>query len=494
MAPDAGFAPAERRRALAVCSLGVFLLVVSLSSLNVALAEIAAAFDADIGDLQWIVDAYAVTFAGFLLTGGAIGDRIGRRRALTIGFGLLLAANAAATLGGSVAALIALRAIGGLGAALMMPATLATVSEVFDDEGRPQAIAVWSSIAAAGGAFGPFLGGWMLAASGWQAVFALIAGLAAFGLLGARRWVPELPGQRLGSFDTVGAVLSISAVAALIFFVIEGPVHPLAVATFVAGGAAVALTVAFFRRQARVESPLLPLQLFDERERVVGAGTLALAALGFNGVFFVGALLLQIGWGESGLVAGLLLVPIGIVEVVVANLSVRLARRFGTTTLITTGLVAMATGYLAMGFSPEGNRLWFIAAGVVAGFGNGLTIPLSIERIVGSVEPAFAGTASSVNDMAIELGASIGIGLLGAVQAVWFAARLPVGSEATINSIATEAERAAFRSGSAAAFTLAAAVSLLAIPVARASAAERARGGRSAPGQSTPSAANFWSR
>ncbi len=456
-----------------MCCLGVFLLVVSLSALNVALAEIATAFDADLVDLQWIVDAYAVTFAGFLLAGGAIGDRIGRRRALTIGFTILAVANGAAAFGGSVPVLIALRAVAGVGAAIMMPATLATVSEVFDDDARPQAIAVWSSIAAAGGAFGPLLGGGMLAVAGWPAVFALIAALAVAGLVGARFWIPELPGQRSGRFDAIGAFLSVAAVASLIYVAIEGPVHPAGAATIGAALGAVAFAVAFIRRQARVDSPLLPLRLFADRERVVGAGTLTLAAVGFNGVFFVGALLLQIGWGESGLVAGLLLVPIGVTELIVANGAVPLAGRFGIRLLITVGLVLQAVGYLGMGVTPEGDRWWFVAAGIVAGIGNGLTIPLSIERIVGSVEPAFAGAASSVNDMAIELGASVGIGVLGATQRLWFDWTLPADSAATISTVATGAERSAFRTGSTAAFILAAVVALLAIPIARWSAPAR---------------------
>ncbi len=458
----------DRWRTLTICSLGVFLLVVSLSSLNVALAEIADAFAADIADLQWIVDAYAVTFAGLLLAGGAYGDRIGRKVALSIGFLVLALANLAGAAGGSVSVLILMRGIAGAGAAVMMPAALAAVSEVFPDDERQRAIAVWASIAAAGGAFGPFLGGWMLEVSGWQAVFVLNAVLAALGLIGTRLWVPELPGQRQGQFDGIGAVLSVAAVASLIFFVIEGPVHPLSLATFVSLAAAIALTIAFVRRQASIAHPLLPLELFDDRDRVLGAGTLLLAAMGFNGVFFVGALMIQIGWGESGLIAGLLLVPIGLTEVIVANAMVGLANRFGRVPLITLGLLAMSAGYLAMGFTPEGNRWWFVIAGVVAGFGNGLTIPLSIDRIVGSVQPAYAGVASSVNDMAIELGASLGIGLLGAIQRVRFESALPDGSSAAIGAVSSEAERSAFRSASTAAFLLAAFVAVLAIPVARA--------------------------
>ncbi len=432
------------------------------------MAEIAGAFDADIADLQWIVDAYAVTFAGLLLAGGAFGDRIGRRVALSIGFGVVAASNLLAALGGSVSALIIMRALAGVGAAIMMPAALAAVSEVFSNEERPRAIAVWASIAAAGGAFGPLLGGGMLELSGWPAVFVLNGCLGLLGLIGTRVWIPELPGQRQGLFDFIGAGLSIVAVGALIFLVIEGPVHPLSPATILSAVGTVAFAYLFFKRQATTNDPLLPLELFDDRNRLFGAGTLALAAIGFNGVFFVGALLIQIGWGESGLVAGLLLVPIGVTELFVANGTVELAKRFGNVRLISWGLCAMAAGYLAMGLTPAGNRWWFVLAGVVAGAGNGLAIPLSIERIVGSVEPAYAGVASSVNDMAIELGASLGIGLLGTLQRLWFESGLPEGSTATISEVAGEIERSAFRDASAAAFFLAAAVSLCAVPVARA--------------------------
>ncbi len=457
----------DRWRALGVACVGVFLLVVSLSALNVALAEIAAAFDAGIAELQWIVDAYAVTFAGLLLAGGAIGDRIGRRRALTIGFAILVVANGAAAAGSSVGVLVVFRAIGGVGAAIMMPATLATVSEVFDDAGRPQAIAIWSSIAAAGGAFGPFLGGWMVTVAGWPAVFILISALAVVGLIGARRWVPDLPGRRDGAFDIGGAGLSVGAVASLVYLVIEGPVHPTGLPTVIALLATVGFAAAFVRHERRVSDPLLPFELLADSRRRVGAVTLTLAAFGFNGIFFVGALLLQIGWGESGLAAGLLLVPIGVTEVVVANASVRLARRHGATTLITVGLVLMATGYVAMGLTPVGARGWFIIAGVAAGVGNGLTIPLSIERIVGTVEPAHAGVASSLNDMAIELGAAVGIGLLGVVQRLRFDAALPDSDPVALADIASVVERSAFRTGSAWAFVLAAVVALLAVPVAR---------------------------
>lgn len=443
------------------------MIVASLSALNVALAEIAAGFDAEIDDLQWIVDAYAITFAGLLLAGGAIGDRIGRRRALLVGYVVFGVANLLAAVGGSVGIVVALRAVAGVGAALLMPASLAAVSEVYDDQTRPQAIAIWASVAAAGGALGPFLGGVLVTVWDWPAVFTGNAVLAGVGLLGTFAWVPELPGRRLGRFDWLGAVLSVSAVGCLVFLVIEGPRHPLAGTSVLALFGTVGLTAAFLRHEARTDDPLLPLHLFRDRDRVAGSGTLLLAALGFNGIFFVGALQLQLGWGESGLATGVLLAPIGVVEVIVANRAIATARRWGVENTITIGLCLMAAGYVGMGLAPVGDRPWFVIAGVVAGVGNGLTIPLSVDRIMGSVEPAFAGSAAGVNDMAIELGASAGIGLLGTVQAVWFEARRPDSLTTPLADIVDELDRAAFRSASGAAFIVAAIVAALAIPIAR---------------------------
>lgn len=457
----------DRWRTLGVSCLGVFLLVAALTALNVALPDIAADFDAELEDLQWIVDAYAVTFAGLLLAGGALGDRIGRRRALNIGFSVFALGNALGVIAGSVSLMLIARATAGLGAAMMMPATLSAVTEVFSDGDRGRAISIWAGLAGAGGAFGPALGGWLLTVSDWHAVFALNVVLALLGLVGTVVWVPHLVGQRLGRFDFVGAILSVAAVGCLVFLSIEGPSEPLALSTITAAIGATTLIVAFFRYEASIPHPLLPLPLFDDRDRVAGAATLLIAAIGFNGVLFVAALMLQIGWQESALATGLLLLPIGAIEVLVANYSIPIGDRFGRVNAITAGLVIMAIGYLGIAFVPEGNRSLFVVAGLVAGFGNGLTIPLSVGRIVGDVKPAFAGVAASVNDMSIELGASIGIGLLGALQGLVFESQISEGSSTLISDITDESGRAAFRSASHAGLTFAAGAMVVAIFVAR---------------------------
>jgi MFS family permease len=457
----------DRWRTLAVSCLGVFLLVVALTALNVALPEIAGDFDAEIGDLQWIVDSYAIVFAGLLLAGGALGDRIGRRAALLVGFAIFGAGNAFGATADSVDVMIAARVVAGLGAAVMMPATLSAISEVFSNRDRGRAIAAWSSLAGAGGAFGPAIGGWLLTVSGWQAVFLLNAAFAVLGLVGARLWVPALPGQRTGRFDVVGTVLSVAAVACLVYVSIEGPREPIAPATIAAFVGTIVFAKAFIVHEGRTTDPLLPLSLFDDRDRVAGAGTLVIAAIGFNGVLFVAALLLQISWQETALATGLLLVPIGIIEVVAANNCVPLRERFGIENVITAGLLLMAIGYVGMALVPQGNRSMFIAAGLIAGLGNGFAIPLSVDRVVGDVEPAFAGVAASLNDMAIELGASLGVGLLGGLQHVVFERQLEEGQSTLISEVASDESRSAFRAASNAGLFFAAGAMIVGIAVAR---------------------------
>lgn len=456
----------QRWRTLAVACLCVFLLVMTLSALNVALPDIADDFGAEIPDLQWIVDAYGITFAGLLLAGGAVGDRIGRRRALALGLSIFALAHVVASFAGSVALLIAMRATAGVGAALMMPASLAAVSEVFDDDERGRAIAIWASIAAAGGAFGPGLGGWLLTVAGWPLVFGANAVLATVAVVGAAFWVPRLPGQRLGGFDAFGAALSIAAITCLVFLVIEGPAHPTSTATLVAAALTVGLTAALIRHLRSADHPLVPLEIFRNRDRSAAAMTLILAAFGFNGILFVGALVLQIGWDESALAAGLLLMPIGIAELIVANFSVEVRDRIGAKLAISIGLATMACGYIGIGFAPVGERWWFVAAGLVAGIGNGLAIPLSIDRIMSDAEASHAGVIASINDISIELGATIGIGLLGALQRVWFQRAADV-DVSRIDEVTDAATRALFRDASTAAFVLAAVVAVAAIPIAR---------------------------
>ena len=466
-----GTAHPDRWRVLGVCCVGLFLLVSSLSSLNVALPSIQRDLGATTSELQWIVDAYAVVFGGLLLTGGAIGDRIGRRRALAGGFAILLAGGVIGGLASSVASVILARVVGGLGAALMMPATLSILTDVFPPDGQKRAIAIWSGVAGGGGAFGPAMSGWLLSFSEWPSVFWVTAAIALVGLIGVGAVVPRLAPAATGRLDLRGAALSTAAIGLVLYAVIAAPdglLRPVVVAT-AAGGLGAAL--AFVAWERVCPEPMLPLRVFDNARLRAGVGTLLLAAVGFAGVLFVAALLLQIGWGETALVAGLLLVPIGAVELLVSAVSPGVGRRFGVGPTVVAGLVCMAVGYLAMAATPTGDRLLFVMAGAVAGAGNGLVIPASVERVVGGGDPELAGVTAGVNETSIEIGASVGVALLGAVQRAVFDLRLPDGVPS--RSVDQALERAepdlvleAFRTGGRVALVGAAVAALIAIPLA----------------------------
>ena len=281
--------------------------------------------------------------------------------------------------------------------------------------------------------------------------------------------VPRLPGSRGGRIDIPGAVLSTAAIGLLLYALIEAPGgwnEPVVIGTALAGAAAVWL---FLRHEASTADPMLPLEVFAKPRLRVGAVTLMLSAIGFAGVVFVASLHLQIGWGEGPLVTGLLILPIGLSELVSSNRSVALIRRFDTGSVIASGLVIMAVGYVMMALTPTGDRLLFVIAGLIAGVGNGMVIAPSVERVVGGAEPRLAGVTAGVNETSVELGASLGVALLGGIQRLVFDGRLPDGvpSESVNEALAvadTEVVLEAFRLSSKAALIGAAIAVLSVIP------------------------------
>ncbi|MFK8025124.1 MAG: MFS transporter [Ilumatobacter sp.] len=461
----------RRWQILVICCGGLFMIVSALTSLNVALPALSADLGASTSDLQWIIDAYGIVFGGLLLTGGAIGDRIGRRRALVVGFAVIALGGLLGGMSDSVAQVVVARVVGGLGAALLMPATLSTISDVFSTKDRAQAIATWSGVAGAGGAFGPAIGGWLVDSASWTAVFWLNAAMAVVGVVAVLVVVPNLAPAHAGRLDPVGSVLSTGAIGLAVLAIIEAPSKGFAVIVVVPAVAAVALGIAFVRHQGRTSDPMLPLVVFDSRERRAGLWTLVAAAIGFAGVIFVGSLFLQIGWGESALVTGLLLVPIGVAELAVSSRCPRLSERFGSHRVVAAGLVAMSIGYIGMAIVPVGDRTSFVIAGIVAGVGNGLTIPVSVERVVSRADPELAGVVAGLNETAIEIGASLGIALLGGVQRIVFGWQLPSGASsddltAAIDEVGEAVAVDAFTDGTRWAFGVAAVAVLVVLPVA----------------------------
>lgn len=403
---------------LGVCAGGLFLVIAGITALSVALPELERSIGADAADLQWIVDSYAVVFGGLLLTGGAIGDRIGRRRALLIGFALLAVSGLLGGLADSVSSVIVARVVAGLGAAMLMPATLSTLTEVFDDDEVPQAIAWWSGVAGGGSAIGPVVAGWLLEVSSWRAVFVANAVGGVAGIVAVLLIVPRLPAASTGRLDPLGSLLSTVTIGAVLFVVIEAPGHWSEPVVWIAALVAIAGLTAFVRHERTTPEPMVPARAVASPRLRVGAVTLVLTAVGFAGVIFVASLLLQFAWEEGPLVTGLLIAPIGVAELAIASRVPWLGRRYGVGNVISAGIACMAVGYVGMALTPVGDHLLFVLAGVVAGIGNGLVIPASVDRVVGAADPDLAGVTAGINETSIELGASLGVAILGSVQRI----------------------------------------------------------------------------
>src|SRR5256714_1153767 len=337
---------ARRWFTLGVLCLSLVLVVMSVSGLNVAIPRIQRALGASPSELQWIIDAYGLVFAGVLLSAGAIGDRYGRKLALVAGLGVFAAGAVLSGLAGSAGLVIVGRGITGLGAAFVMPATLSTVTAVFPPEERGRAIAIWAGFAGAGGAIGPIVSGALLQRFWWGSalLFNIPVVVVIIGVVSV--YVPETREPHAPRLDPPGALLSLVGVSALVFGIIEGPDKGWA-SGLVAGSflLAVLTLVAFVAREARSRHPMLPLRLFRDRRLSVGSASLALRFFAILRFFFVYSQLAQFVRGDSPLVAGLSTLPPPFALVAGSVRSAALAQRFGTRGVIAAGFRVTARGY-----------------------------------------------------------------------------------------------------------------------------------------------------
>lgn len=424
-APERGAAPpaigaAQRRRVLLVMCAALALVVSGVASLNIALPEIARELAASQTDLQWIVDAYALVFAGLLLPAGAIGDRYGRRGVLVAGLAVLAGAYLAATLATAAGALIAARAVAGLGAAAIMPVTLSVITTVFPPEERDRAVAAWAGVAGAGAILGLLISGVLLEVASWEWLFAVNAGWALLALVATLAVVPRTRDARGAALDPLGGLLSAAGLGAVVFAIIEAPGHGwLDRATLAWLGAGAALLVAFVAWELRREHPMLDPRLF--RQRGFSAGTLAIllqffAAFGF---LFVALQYLQFVLGYSPLEAAAAIVPLGVTLMISARrVAPRLARRHGPRRAIALGLALMAAGLATLAAVDVATGYWHLLGGLVLfGAGAGLSAVPATTSIVSSLPPEKQGVASAVNDASREVGGALGIAVLGSVLA-----------------------------------------------------------------------------
>lgn len=401
---------------LAVLCVTLLLTSLDTTVLNVALPAIVRSLGATSSQLQWTVDAYALTFAGLLLSLGALGDRVGRKWIFLAGLALFGGGSAFAAWSGSPDVLTAARAVMGVGAAALMPGTLSILIVVFSDEGeQARAIGVWSGTTGLGVALGPILGGLLLDHFWWGSVFLINVPIAALGLLAAIWLVPDSKGGAIRRPDPAGAFLSMGGLALVVWAVIEAPDRgwssPAIVAALAAGLVVVAAFVVWERR---VAAPMLPLRFFANPTYSVALGTLCLVIFAMLGVFFLITQYLQFALGYAPLAAGLRIAPIALSVLVIAPLAVLLARWLGTKVVVAAGLAIVATGLgiltgttVHTTYGQEVVPFLFVGAGVA------FTLSPCTASIMGSLPSDDAGVGSATNDTAMQMGGALGVGVLG---------------------------------------------------------------------------------
>ncbi|MBI4259169.1 MAG: MFS transporter [Actinobacteria bacterium] len=411
--------PYERRWwALLVLCLSLVIIGMDNTILNVALPTLARDLRATASELQWMVDAYILVFAGLLLTMGAVGDRFGRKLALNIGLLAFVGGSVAAAFAGSAEALIASRAAMGIGAALIMPSTLSIITNVFPPKERGRAIGVWTGVAGLGIVLGPVIGGWLLERFWWGSVFLVNLPVVAVAILSGWPLVPESRDPKATPLDLVGAALSIAALASLVYGVIEAPENgwtdPTTLGAF---AVAAVLSVAFIWWERRSPHPMLRMEFFQNPRFSAASGAIALVFFVLFGSVFLLTQHLQFVLGYSPLEAGVRILPAAAL-VVAAPLSARLVEAIGTKIVVAAGLLIVAAALTLLSTVDLESGYGVVAASIaIVGTGMGFTMAPSTESIMGSLPLAKSGVGSAMNDTTRQVGGALGVAVLGSILA-----------------------------------------------------------------------------
>ena len=428
---------------LAVMSIGTLIVFIDNTVVNTALPAISVDLEASISTLQWIVDAYVLALVGLLLLGGSLGDRYGRRLWMIIGLLVFAGASVFAALATTSEQLIIGRALQGVGAALVLPATLSIITNTFPRGERTKAIAIWSAVAALGLGLGPVIGGAIVDEAGWSAVFWMHLPVIAVALVGML-FVPESRDERAIGLDLPGAVLGTAGVTALIFGIIQGvelgwtSIEIISVIT-----TAVILLGAFARVELRSEHPMQPLRFFRQKDFSGAVLVISLIVFAMIVAFFYLTQFWQIVQGRSAMEAGMLLIPASVAMVLGAPLSTVIAKRFGPRVNVVVMTAAMVAGMVVLTqLTIETDSLLPMAALFVFGFGAGLGMPALTDTVMAAVPERDAGVASAVNDVSREFGGALGIATIGSLVAGLYRGNvenaLPTGVPAELGELVGE--------------------------------------------------------
>ncbi|MFB6639719.1 DHA2 family efflux MFS transporter permease subunit [Streptomyces chartreusis] len=427
-----------------------------MTILNVALPTMAADLGATTGQQQWMADAYVVVFAALMLPAGLLGDRFGRRRMLITGIGIFLAGSLAGALAGDVNAVVAARAVMGVGAALVTPLSLSVLPTLFGPEERTKAVGIASAASALGLPLGPIIGGWLLNHFWWGSVFLINVPMAAIGIAACLFLLPETKDPASPAVDTVSTALAATGLGALVYGIIEAPTRgwgdPLVLGTL---GAAVLLIAALVVRERRVERPMLDMKLLAHRGFLFNTVAATLVTFILTGLLFVLPPYLQAVLGHDALETGVRLLPMMGGLLVASRLAPKVVARFGARAAVSAGLVVLAfAGFLGSRTTVDSGygfvALWL----TITGLGFGLSLIPAMNGGLSALPRDRAGSGSGLLMTLRQVGGAIGIALLGSLLADAFRDRLdvtglPAGAADTAGESVVAAHLVAERAGSA---------------------------------------------
>jgi len=433
---------------LGVLSLSLVIIGLDNTILNVAIPTVQRELAATASELQWMVDSYVLVFAGLLLTMGAIGDRFGRSKALVAGLVTFGIASAAASFTDSATSLILARAAMGIGGALIMPATLSILTDVFPREERAKAIGIWAAVAGLGIGLGPVVGGVLLENFWWGSVFLINVPIVAAALVAGYYLVPSSRDPEATPLDLRGAATSMVAISALVFGIIEGPTEGwTSAAVLAAATLTIVFGAAFLRIERRTEHPMLNLSYFSNPRFSAGAAAISVAFFSLFGLVFVLTQYLQFVQGYTALEAGVRTAPVALGLMIGAALSPRVAARIGTAKVVSTGLGILAVSMFIYSTFDVTTSYVFVGFNIVLmAFGMGTIMAPSTDAVMGAVPVAKAGVASATNDVTRQVAGAIGVAVVGSVLNSLYTSNL---SEATAQLPADAAAAASNSIGAA---------------------------------------------
>jgi EmrB/QacA subfamily drug resistance transporter len=428
-APPAPEPKATHRRAgLAVLCVAILVVNLDNTILNVALPTLSVQLRATSSQLQWIVDIYALVFAGMLLACGSAADRYGRKRLFLGGLSVFAVGSSGAAFAGSVTGLVCWRALMGLGAAMTMPSTLSLINDLFREPAeRARAIGVWAGTSGLGIAIGPIAGGVLLSRYWWGSVFFVNVPIIAVGLVAAVVLLPDTKSLDAHRPDPLGAVLSIVALGLVLWSIIEAPTHGWTSALVLAAGTAgVGVLAVFVWWELHSSHPMLNLGFYRSRRFSAASGSITLGVFALFGALFVQTQFLQFDLGFTPLQAGVRILPVALVVAVTAPLSTLLVRQVGSKVVASAGLAAVSAGLLQMSAVASGSTTYadIVPGLLLLGFGAGLMMPTATDAVLGSVPRDDAAVGSATNGVSIQVGGALGVAVIGSLLSTRYQDRL----------------------------------------------------------------------